>query len=57
MQDYRDACGPNDVDQVSADVAAMGEEEARDYVEGLIDACDEGKPGKGRGRGNGGGGG
>lgn len=52
LRDYEDACGADEVAQVAADVSAMTEEEAKDHVEGLIDACDEGK-GKGKGRGNG----
>ncbi|HTE66436.1 MAG TPA: hypothetical protein VK736_09285, partial [Candidatus Binatia bacterium] len=56
VQAYRDACGPQDADQVAIDLAAMAEEEARDHVEELTDGCDVGKPGKGRGNGNRGGG-
>jgi hypothetical protein len=53
VQDYQDACGPDQVAQVTADLAAMTEEEAKDHVEELIDGCDDEKPGKGRGRDNG----
>jgi tRNA A-37 threonylcarbamoyl transferase component Bud32 len=53
MADYRDACGPDDAEQVGADLAVMDEENAKDHVEELIDACDEGKPGKGKGKGRG----
>jgi serine/threonine protein kinase len=53
MQDYQDKCGAEDAQQVAADVAAMSEGEAKDYIEGLIDACDQGKPGKGEGKGKG----
>jgi len=57
IQDYEEACGPDQVAQVTAELAAMTEEEAKDHVKELTDGCDDGKPGKGRGKGNGGEGG
>jgi serine/threonine-protein kinase len=56
VQDYQEACGSDEVAQVTADLAAMTEEQAKDHVEELIDGCDDGNKGKGRGRGNGNGG-
>jgi hypothetical protein len=55
LEDYEDACGPDQVAQVTTALASMTEEEAKDHVEGLVDECDGGKPGKGRGKDNGGG--
>ncbi len=52
LQEYQDACGPQDVDQVAADLAGMSQEEAADHVAELIDGCDQGK-GKGHGNGHG----
>jgi tRNA A-37 threonylcarbamoyl transferase component Bud32 len=46
LQEYRDACGPDQVDQVAADLVGMSEEEAADHVAELVDGCDQGK-GKG----------
>jgi hypothetical protein len=57
IQDYEEACGPDQVAQVTGELAAMTEEEAKDHVKELTDGCDDGKPGKGRGKGNGGEGG
>jgi serine/threonine protein kinase len=56
VQAYQDACGTDQVAQVTTDLAAMTEEEATNHVEELVDKCDDGKPGKGRGNDNGNGG-
>jgi hypothetical protein len=57
VQAYQDACGTEQVTEVTADLAAMTEEEARNHAEELIDGCDDEKPGKGNRKGNGNGGG
>jgi tRNA A-37 threonylcarbamoyl transferase component Bud32 len=54
IQDYEEACGPDQVAQVTGELAAMTEEEAKDHVKELTDGCDDGKPGRGRGEGGGG---
>jgi serine/threonine protein kinase len=57
LEDYEDACGPDEVAQVATALASMTEKEAKDHVERLVDDCDDGKPGKGRDNNNGSGGG
>jgi eukaryotic-like serine/threonine-protein kinase len=56
MHDYTKACGSDQADQVSAELASLSEEAALNRVQELIDACKGDKPGKGHGGGNGGGG-
>jgi serine/threonine protein kinase len=53
LQEYQDACGSQDVDQVAADLAGMSQEEAADHVAELVDGCGQGKDKKGHGDGHG----
>jgi len=51
LDEYRKHCGDQNLDEVAAAIAGLGEEEAKEYVEDVSKPCKEGNGGNGGGNG------